>query len=264
MGDIMLFENEQFNISKIYNVVSYAPEGSKKYTYPGKLPTYEVMFFYKGDVEVFFAGQKLRLTKGDILYLPKGLENNTYYMKVGEDFGVHTIYFDTKSPLPDMAVQISDRNELMKNYFERIFRIWVGKRDGYYYKTMQLAYEIFEQIRKMQQRYSPDKKLSRLLAAEEYISEHYCDVHFDYDKLTALSGLSYSYFKKLFIDKHSCPPVKYVTGLKINRACELLQTKKFTITEIAKICGFENVYYFSNVFKKLLGVSPNHYLTEDF
>ena len=29
--------------------------------------------------------------------------------------------------------------------------------------------------------------------------------------------------------------------------------------EVAELCGFENVYYFSNVFKKYKGVSPKNY-----
>ena len=91
------------------------------------------------------------------------------------------------------------------------------------------------------------------------MSRHYHDVKFDYENLISLSGLSYSYFKKLFIDKYGCPPVKYITKLKINRACELLMTGKFSISEIANLCGFENVYYFSNVFKKHTGVSPKNY-----
>ncbi len=57
------------------------------------------------------------------------------------------------------------------------------------------------------------------------------------------------FIKKLFIDKYGMPPIKYVTHLKVNRACELIQTGMFSISEIAELCSYENVYYFSNVFK---------------
>ena len=55
------------------------------------------------------------------------------------------------------------------------------------------------------------------------------------------------------------PPVKYINSLKIKRACELLATNNFTVCEISQICGFENTYYFSNVFKNYIGVSPKRY-----
>lgn len=71
-----------------------------------------------------------------------------------------------------------------------------------------------------------------------------------------LTGLSYTYFKKLFIDKNGVPPSKYVTFLRINRACELLISNLLKVDEIASMCGFNDVYYFSKLFKKIKGVSP--------
>ena len=45
----------------------------------------------------------------------------------------------------------------------------------------------------------------------------------------------------------------------MEKAKELLITGHYTVSEIAYECGFENVYYFSNVFKKIVGVSPTAY-----
>lgn len=255
----MLFENEHFNISKIYNVVNYAPKEHQIYKYPGKLPTYELMYYISGETTLTFGGKSFEMMPGSVLYLPKGLDNNEFYVSVKKDFALYNIYFDTNDPLPQTAIQIPTMYEEFGSSYEKIYRTWVGKRDGYYYKTMSLAYGIFHQVRQAQMRYTPGSKLSQLAAVEEYIASHYCDTSFDFDRLPELSGLSYSYFKKLFIDKFGCPPVKYVNRLKIKRACELLQTKRFSISEIAKLCGYENVYYFSNVFKKQTGVSPKNY-----
>ena len=90
--------------------------------------------------------------------------------------------------------------------------------------------------------------------------ENYYKNSFNCDELVKLSGISYSYFKKIFIGKYGCPPVKYITRLRVERAKELLRTKRFTVSEISDMCGFENVYYFSNVFKKITGVSPRNYI----
>ena len=55
-------------------------------------------------------------------------------------------------------------------------------------------------------------------------------------------------------------------ALKIGRAKDLLsergdaKTKNreaYTISEIAELCGFSDVYYFSRLFKKLTGYSPD-------
>jgi len=124
---------------------------------------------------------------------------------------------------------------------------------------MQKFYGIIEKLRRAQIYYSPNRRFEVLHLAEKYLSEHYLDTNFDYSRLPVLSGLSYSYCKKLFIDKYGMPPVKYVTKLKIEHACELLQIQSYNISEVAALCGFENLYYFSNVFKKIKGISPKLY-----
>ncbi len=148
----------------------------------------------------------------------------------------------------------------IKNLFLKLYRTWFAKKDGYYYKSMKYTYNIIELIRKQQTGYNSPSKLSCLEPCEEYIYAHYCDYDFSYQELLSLSGLSYSYFKKLFIDKHGMPPVKYINRLKMIRACELLKSEKYRVNEIAQLCGFENTYYFSNFFKKHTGLSPLQYI----
>ena len=93
-----------------------------------------------------------------------------------------------------------------------------------------------------------------------FLIENFKSRNFDYNALCASSGLSYSYFKELFIAKYGMPPVKYLTYLRLEYAKELLITGRYSVGEIAEKCGFENVYYFSCVFKKSVGVSPKNYL----
>jgi AraC-like DNA-binding protein len=38
---------------------------------------------------------------------------------------------------------------------------------------------------------------------------------------------------------------------------ELLQSRKYTITEVSELCGFAGVGYFGAVFKKHFGKSPS-------
>ncbi len=257
----MLFENEMLNISKIGNVIHYHPK-ELNFLYPGNLPFYELTCYIKGKSKVTFGGKTINMSPGDLIYLPKGVEDENYTVVASEPFAHYNIYFDTDAPMPKEAIHISAEPDEFKNSFEKIYRLWVGKSSGYYYKAMGQTYELFDLVRKKQARYLPKNKQEFLYKAEDYIASHYHDRDFDYNKLTELSGLSYSYFKKIFIDKYGCPPVKYINKLKVNRACELLMTEKFSISEISQLCGFENVYYFSSVFKKYKGVSPRNYKTE--
>ena len=69
-------------------------------------------------------------------------------------------------------------------------------------------------------------------------------------------GVSESYFKRLFKEQFGVPPKKYVVQLRINHACELLRTERYSVTQIATICGFSDIYFFSRQFKEYMGVSP--------
>ena len=44
--------------------------------------------------------------------------------------------------------------------------------------------------------------------------------------------------------------------IRIEYACELLRTQSMNVTEVAQRVGFEDVFYFSRVFKKRIGISP--------
>ena len=81
----------------------------------------------------------------------------------------------------------------------------------------------------------------------------------DCNILSDLCGISYSYFKRLFIMKFGISPIKYITKKKIMYACDLLLSNKYSVSEIAEMTGYETVYYFSRVFKEHIGMSPTEY-----
>ena len=62
-----------------------------------------------------------------------------------------------------------------------------------------------------------------------------------YKKIKALTGLS---------------PIDFIKSIRLSRALELLQSHKYTITEVSELCGYSSISYFSTVFKKYFGKSP--------
>ena len=98
-----------------------------------------------------------------------------------------------------------------------------------------------------------------LMPANEYMAAHFCESDFDYQAMCATTGLSYNHFKNLFIKQLGQSPVRRLTSLRMERAREMLITGQYSVTEIAAACGFDNVYYFSTVFKKHFGVAPSRY-----
>ena len=54
--------------------------------------------------------------------------------------------------------------------------------------------------------------------------------------------------------------IDYINALKVERAKEIMNRGSVRINEIALSLGYENVYYFSKVFRKITGVSPTDYM----
>ena len=50
-----------------------------------------------------------------------------------------------------------------------------------------------------------------------------------------------------------------IAALRIESACRYLSSTNLSLKEISSKCGYANQYYFSNSFKKRLGVSPSVY-----
>ena len=53
--------------------------------------------------------------------------------------------------------------------------------------------------------------------------------------------------------------VDYVNKIRVREACRLLDTTDALSYEIASEVGFDNYKYFSSVFKKIMGCSPDKY-----
>ena len=72
-------------------------------------------------------------------------------------------------------------------------------------------------------------------------------------------GLSYAQFYRRFCKAMGMSPVEYLIRLRIGKACDLLAGTFYPISEIARACGYENEFYFSNAFKKIHKISPSAY-----
>jgi transcriptional regulator GlxA family with amidase domain len=79
------------------------------------------------------------------------------------------------------------------------------------------------------------------------------------DDLAEFCRLSTSHYVRLFKARNGQTPINYFLHLKIQRACDLLETTRSDIREVALLLGYTDPYYFSRIFKRFMGVSPHHY-----
>ena len=72
-------------------------------------------------------------------------------------------------------------------------------------------------------------------------------------------GFSASHFSYLFRNRTGYAPLEYFSILKIQRACQYLDLTGLRIKEIAAALGYDDPYYFSRVFHKIMNMSPVDY-----
>lgn len=74
-------------------------------------------------------------------------------------------------------------------------------------------------------------------------------------------GYSESHFRALFRKVSNVSPVQFLQHLRIETAQRLIRERRLSLTEIAFEVGFNSSQYFSNCFKKQVGLSPREYRT---
>jgi len=78
-------------------------------------------------------------------------------------------------------------------------------------------------------------------------------------ELSVLTNFSISYFSSVFKKATSFSPIDYFLRLKIQTACKYLSLTDYSIKEVSLNIGIQDQYYFSRLFKKVMGVSPKKY-----
>lgn len=76
------------------------------------------------------------------------------------------------------------------------------------------------------------------------------------EKYAALCNMSPSYFYQEFRKTTGMSPAKYRNHIRINVAKSDLINTDMTVKKISEKVGFDDVFYFSRIFKSITGTSP--------
>ena len=79
------------------------------------------------------------------------------------------------------------------------------------------------------------------------------------DHLAKRANLQHDYFSRLFLQFTGERPLAYIHEKRIERAQYLIATTSLSLSEVAEETGFENVPYFSKIFKKVTSLTPGEY-----
>ncbi len=77
------------------------------------------------------------------------------------------------------------------------------------------------------------------------------------EKLSKMAGMSLSKFKLLFKQIFGTTPYQYYLTNRMERAMELLESKKYSVSEVGYIIGYSNLSQFTKAFHKHFGILPS-------
>ena len=216
------------------------------------LPWCDLTFILSGEAIYISSGKIFYLKAGDAIFLPVGAE------RYAQTKAMECVAFNfiSAQPIFPTATKFSwNMDSLLNDYFMSFDQAWVSKSEIDMMKCDGLFLLIVSRILELQQSQQSNPYVTKI---KTYLQQHYTE------KVTVQSvaeyvGLNEVYCGALFSRETGDTILNYTNQLRINNATELLKYSTASVTEIAEEVGFDELYYFSRVFKKLIGISPKEY-----
>ena len=263
MNDITYYKEIDIMITDISLVTEQTRVKEKISKRKSGRPLHGFIYVIEGRVHYFFNSSDFYVNKGDLLHLTKG---SIYSFDIESEF-YHYAYVDfdfvqnENISMKDAAYRVKNTN-IMENLFIRLNKEWFHKYPAYRLNCKAILYEIISLLFQNQAAfYIPGIKNERFKAAISYLENNFTDKKLNIARLAEMAGMSEVHFRRLFKNTYHVLPVKYLNILRTGRAKDLLKQTMYSITDIAEMTGYSDVYYFSKAFKKMTGTSPSEYNT---
>lgn len=97
-------------------------------------------------------------------------------------------------------------------------------------------------------------KVSYVKQVKDYIKSNYM-IPLQVEEIAKMINLNRRYLSRIFREETGMTMKEYITYIKMNRAYRLLK-QGFSVGNVAEMVGYDDVFNFSKMYKKVKGVSP--------
>jgi AraC-like DNA-binding protein len=222
----------------------------------------DLVYVVKGKVNYVVDHQVIHLTEGDLGYFPKDRLKRAHADPNGS-FQCYSLIFlydflegnPVELPLP-MRIK-SKSVDSMVTRWEHLREIWTTKQPGYLLQSRAVVMLLIFELLKfsLTKTEPPSDNMSKV---KRYIANHY-NQRLTVDELASLLKLNPVYFGSLFKKNTGLSVKEFINRVRIENAKLLLGKGIFNVSEVAELCGFQDIFYFSKVFKYVTGIPPSEY-----
>jgi AraC-like DNA-binding protein len=220
-----------------------------------------ITLLLSGEFEIMFDGITQTVHSGDMILQRQGDTYSLFARSTSVEFIVVSYPAepqDVLSSLLPSRVLHGDHSIRYRSALEAICRIHESRGICYEPLLCSLVQEILCNVIRENDAEARSNEQNPVKHAKRYIEEFYGN-DLSVEHIAKVVGVSPSYLRTLFRKSEQESPIHYLNRVRIDRAKEMLASRMFTLNEVAAACGFQNVYYFSRVFKSITGISPGKF-----
>ena len=225
---------------------------------------HQILFCAEGDGVLTYGGTSTELHRDTFVFLPRSKPHG--YSPLSKMWEVDWIAFDgnfcdetlAALGMDDIIIAETDDTAYMEDIFGRMLAS--QKTDILYsgYTCSGLVYDYIIGFRRLFTTDADNRKsrqISMLLPALKYMYDNYNE-DIPMTRLARLVGVTHQHFCRLFRSTMNMRPNDYLTARRIDEAKRMLRETSLTVAETAEACGFREPGYFSTIFRKYTGTSP--------
>ena len=227
---------------------------------------YSMALILDGETEYWIGGKKYLVQKNDLIVFPPQL------LRSGRTSSDHPWSFITvlfRMDLNESAQLFFNKsphiwnqvNDSYRKLFAELHGSWLSKDPLFEVKCNLLVTEILYKLVLSDLPHQNMPHIEKLEKARMLIQENFRS-ELSVAKLAKSTGMSVSYFRRLFLEVYGYSPIQYIINLRIANARDLLLSREVNVTEAAQLSGFNDIYYFSRLFKKKTGTLPSSLLKD--
>lgn len=240
---------ENFVIAEVCNPVYIEDHAGKRITFKSRLYS-GFIITVEGKIQFSFNGTTIVSDENTAVFLPKGL---AYTNKCIENARSYVFNFNTTTKYKTATGLSSVPEKVAREAYEKMNELCLSP---YTNGKMLVFREIYDLSSRLFANERPVSNGERLVEdALRFMNENYSETSLRISDVAQHCFISEIYLRKLFVDRRSTTPFKYLTSVRMKKA-QLLCAEKIPVGDVARLVGYSDVYQFSRAYKRFFGTSP--------
>ncbi|GGG52478.1 AraC family transcriptional regulator [Paenibacillus radicis (ex Gao et al. 2016)] len=234
---------------------------------PEGFPDYQWLQVTSGEGELFIGSERYTVKAGQAFCLFPHVPNKYYAIR--EPWDVHYLSFNGSLAEPllrqagimQSGVFSTDEQESVVSQIGSIYNLTQSGQASLGLECSKLVYALLLDLMKvvLTGSHSSERSLAKLSPVMHYIESHIAGVITIADMAKCID-VTPQYLCLLFKKTMHMRPMEYVNRQRINRSKEIMFRESGMKTgDIAATVGFDSASYFSSVFRKIEGLSPEQF-----